>query len=180
MEDYQTRPFTWEDVERVAGKTQGWKGIPPGGCAPAMFLHQFGDLALKLENPEGAICGVVACTIAPSFRGNAMIQTLLVDGALLGTGAVKFFLGRLCGAAKELGCDKLFAAVPHKSQTFLSLFMLSDFAPVEPPSEMLAGGNFHPDGGGGKSKPETGGLHQHLWKDYFGAGEHAVVLIRDI
>lgn len=190
MENYLARAFTWDDVQRVASKIKGWKGIPPGGSTPALFLHQFGELVLALESPAHEICGVIACTIAPNYRGSAMIQTLLVDGALIGTGAIRFFLNKVCGAAKEIGCDRMIAAIPAKSRSFVQIFTLSDFIPVLPPENIKADEPFfHQDShSAGKETPlqkDKSGIDMEiaagqLWKDYFGAGEHAVVLVREI
>lgn len=177
MEECNVRKMEWDDVPAVSARIREWKGVPPGGCSPSQFLHQFGESTLVLLRGREDISGVITGTISPGYPGSAMIQILLVDGAMLGTGAVKFFVGRFCSAAKEQGCDKVIAVVPHKSHSFLSLFSLSDFAPVAPPPIIKAG---EPPPKIVQGSAEAASSPAFWWKDYFGSGEHAVVMVREI
>jgi GNAT superfamily N-acetyltransferase len=171
--EYEIRELEWVDIPHVAKALAEWKSSAPYNLPPAIFLHHFGDLCLAVVSKKSGIAGVMVGTLEPGVPECAMIQLLAVDPVLLGTGTMRLLLTRFIGLAKENGCGRVMIALPHKSRSFIQFFALNGFDPFPPPDEIKVGSL---PAGKSDERAGTPGDPAFWWRDYFAAGEHAVVM----
>jgi len=173
MSEFEIRRLEWADMPPVTKALVLWKSSAPPGLTPAIFRHHFGDLCLAVASKSRGVAGILIGTLEPGVPDCAMIQMLAVDPELFGAGTTRLLINRFIMIAKEKGCDSVIIALPFKSRTFTQFFTLNGFEPSPPPPEMKVGAL---PAGKTDARAGTAADPAYWWRDYYAAGEHAVVM----